>query len=313
MKVSYCAASSKQEKMAITKGIVTYMKIEHGSRFLKMENDSWVEINNQAARDKVSHALRFASRNLKTSEIEGSPTSSASSNPPRRPRRKEFSGSEASSVSSSTSEQSESEEGEPVPLAEVFGVNFALDHPSLFDHNERQANSAFSEAKSIATETSTAYFYSENPVAATTRDVAVTGPSHLFGQNDYEGYASFLAATTTYNFSAIAATPTFPDESTATTATFSRDFSASVPPVPSLPQYHGGYLPEHPPQLPNEDAFMESTSQSFRSLQIDGESGPLLDLRVSQNFDTLRSADLEEIFNEPVDCEWEVIDRLAES
>jgi hypothetical protein len=60
----YHAATSKQDKMKITRDIVTLMHVEYGSRFLKQHGKEWIEINNQMARDKVSHALRFAAKNL---------------------------------------------------------------------------------------------------------------------------------------------------------------------------------------------------------------------------------------------------------
>jgi hypothetical protein len=58
----YARAVSKADKMAITKMI--YFKVSETSRFLKFDDNekAWVEINSMAARDKVSHALRFASR-----------------------------------------------------------------------------------------------------------------------------------------------------------------------------------------------------------------------------------------------------------
>lgn len=62
--VPYVTAANKQEKMKITRDIVTAMQSKYGSRFLKQKGDAWVEINNQMARDKVSHALRFAAKNL---------------------------------------------------------------------------------------------------------------------------------------------------------------------------------------------------------------------------------------------------------
>ena len=61
----FLAAKNKPEKMKVTKSILDFMKKE-GSRFLKLRhNGSWVEIDRQAARDKVSHALRFAARQQK--------------------------------------------------------------------------------------------------------------------------------------------------------------------------------------------------------------------------------------------------------
>lgn len=62
----YLQARSKQDKMKITKSIVQYITVKLGSRFLKAKSGGkWVEIDGQAARDKVSHALRFAARQQK--------------------------------------------------------------------------------------------------------------------------------------------------------------------------------------------------------------------------------------------------------
>ena len=68
----FMAARTKTEKMKATRSIVDFMK-RKGSRFLKLKaNGSWVEIDTQATRDKVSHALRFAARQRKKQEDEDS-------------------------------------------------------------------------------------------------------------------------------------------------------------------------------------------------------------------------------------------------
>lgn len=53
----YNAVSSKQEKMALTKEIVSCISAS-GGRFLRYKNGEWQEISDVTARDKVSHALR---------------------------------------------------------------------------------------------------------------------------------------------------------------------------------------------------------------------------------------------------------------
>merc|ERR1712086_224249 len=53
----YDSASSKQEKMGMTKEIVSVVH-NSGGRFLKRNGDLWEEISTVAARDKVSHAFR---------------------------------------------------------------------------------------------------------------------------------------------------------------------------------------------------------------------------------------------------------------
>lgn len=54
----YQAATTKQEKMMLTKEIVACIKEDTGGRFMKRKDGEWVEITDVAARDKVSHALR---------------------------------------------------------------------------------------------------------------------------------------------------------------------------------------------------------------------------------------------------------------
>jgi len=60
----YQQAVTKQEKMNITREIVMTLKNRTSSRFLKYNSQlhGWEEISHIAARDKVSHALRFANR-----------------------------------------------------------------------------------------------------------------------------------------------------------------------------------------------------------------------------------------------------------
>ena len=53
----YEASKSKQEKMTLTKEIVSCIT-SSGGRFLKFKGNKWVEIADVTARDKVSHALR---------------------------------------------------------------------------------------------------------------------------------------------------------------------------------------------------------------------------------------------------------------
>lgn len=61
-KNTYRKARTKQEKKKVTKDFVNYLQSKHGSRFLKRRGNDWVEISELQARDKVSHALRFATR-----------------------------------------------------------------------------------------------------------------------------------------------------------------------------------------------------------------------------------------------------------
>jgi hypothetical protein len=56
----YQEATTKQEKMQITKEIVRHLQTVWSARFLKKVGSEWQEISTQNARDKTSHALRFA-------------------------------------------------------------------------------------------------------------------------------------------------------------------------------------------------------------------------------------------------------------
>jgi hypothetical protein len=58
----YQDASTKQEKMNITKEIVHKLHVQYRSRFIKPHGDHWALINDSLARDKTSHALRFAAQ-----------------------------------------------------------------------------------------------------------------------------------------------------------------------------------------------------------------------------------------------------------
>jgi len=68
---TYVAAKSKHEKMRITKDIVSSLKAQYNARFVKLSKnqESWVEISDQVARDKVSHALRFAAKQHASSGV----------------------------------------------------------------------------------------------------------------------------------------------------------------------------------------------------------------------------------------------------
>lgn len=61
----YMSAAKKYDKMQFTREIVQSMQNDHGARFLRpiVSNGeaAWQEISDASARDKVSHALRFAS------------------------------------------------------------------------------------------------------------------------------------------------------------------------------------------------------------------------------------------------------------
>jgi hypothetical protein len=75
----YRAAKSKMDKMRVTKSVIEFMK-KKNSRFLKLKNNgSWAEIDGQSARDKISHALRFAVSQQKKQVQENQSDSSSES------------------------------------------------------------------------------------------------------------------------------------------------------------------------------------------------------------------------------------------
>ena len=65
----YESATSKQEKMALTKEIVGCITTS-GGRFLKYKDGMWQEISTVMARDKVSHALRTKNASWKKQQEE---------------------------------------------------------------------------------------------------------------------------------------------------------------------------------------------------------------------------------------------------
>lgn len=267
MKVPYTTAPTKQEKMEITRGIVNHMRIDCGSRFLKMENGAWVEIDNQAARDKVSHALRFASRNLKASDM----TTSTSTNPSssirtvRSPRRNRFSteGTDSSVSSNSTSEPfselSENDETEPVPLEQVFSDKYCelSSRDSALFYQQHEVN----ERIHVSTDCTDCI----------QEETKMNSPAKIPSLTEVRSQSDFA-------------------------------------PVAQTKTPNTGFLPEHPPirfHDPIDSNFVNLTSQSFGSMRIDDNTG--------QFFDSLRSAELEEIFNQPLVAEWDIIAKVAES
>lgn len=63
--------STKRERSQLIRQIITQMRHQHGSRFLRRDDhEDWVGLEEQAIRDKVSHALRFCARQHKHKEAE---------------------------------------------------------------------------------------------------------------------------------------------------------------------------------------------------------------------------------------------------
>jgi hypothetical protein len=60
--------SAKWEKTVVASEIIAIIQEKHG-RFLKMERGSWVEVDGEAAREKVSHAFRSRRRIIATSTV----------------------------------------------------------------------------------------------------------------------------------------------------------------------------------------------------------------------------------------------------
>lgn len=130
----YSKTTNKQEKMKMTRDIVSYMQLKHASRFLKKEGNAWVEINNQTARDKVSHALRFAAKQLKqTSGASSAAVASTAAGTKKAQKEKHgrkrsmcsLSSTESSQDSANTchSGQSSVVSGDEEPLFSIMPVN----------------------------------------------------------------------------------------------------------------------------------------------------------------------------------------------
>lgn len=68
----YEKAKTKQDRILINRRIIQFMQTKYGSRFLKRaSNGSWIVAEEQAVRDKVSHAIRNAT--LKKQKERGAP------------------------------------------------------------------------------------------------------------------------------------------------------------------------------------------------------------------------------------------------
>ena len=59
---AYMNATTKQQKMCMTRGIVHQLQSEYGSKFLRPKRQAWQVISESMARDKISHAMRFAAK-----------------------------------------------------------------------------------------------------------------------------------------------------------------------------------------------------------------------------------------------------------
>ena len=58
----YKQATTKQERINLNSEVIQYMRVMHGSRFLKQNEDgTWSLAEEQSVRDKISHAIRHAS------------------------------------------------------------------------------------------------------------------------------------------------------------------------------------------------------------------------------------------------------------
>lgn len=65
----YQLSKTKHERMTITRNIIKELKAKYGSRFIRRSKvfpEGWEEITDSMAKDKVSHAIRFACDQKKT-------------------------------------------------------------------------------------------------------------------------------------------------------------------------------------------------------------------------------------------------------
>ena len=71
---AYHATTSLQQRITLNRSIVTFMRHTYGTRFLKAapkgsgSGSGWMLAEDQAIRDKISHALRFAAQQRKKQE-----------------------------------------------------------------------------------------------------------------------------------------------------------------------------------------------------------------------------------------------------
>jgi len=116
----YDIATSKQEKMTMTKSVVSIIH-ESGGRFLKYKEGMWEEISTVAARDKVSHALRtkVASWKRQQQQLNADPLAPHQPNRPRNRSKSPKHFSQARKRSSFNNNNSNSNNNNPdlVPLS----------------------------------------------------------------------------------------------------------------------------------------------------------------------------------------------------
>jgi hypothetical protein len=153
----YADAVSKVDKMAITKMI--YLKVSETSRFLKFDETEkvWVEISSVAARDKVSHALRFASRETRMARQAHSTRSRPrSSDSSLQSETRDFGGSETTSLTGQFVSFSEPSslcniaEPSALPMDQLF-VNECseINQIQMFDTTVRDTLLLLQEAESL--------------------------------------------------------------------------------------------------------------------------------------------------------------------
>ena len=70
---AYRRAKDRRDKILLINGIIKCMRETYNSRFVRLSDDpsqrGWIQVSEQSVRDKVSHALRFATR--KQQKIDG--------------------------------------------------------------------------------------------------------------------------------------------------------------------------------------------------------------------------------------------------
>lgn len=149
----YMKATDRRDKIAMIDEIVSVMRTQHKSRFLRQQQGStvevWEEVCEQSVRDKVSHALRFAARRRssggkkKTKKPKSS--GSGSNSKPRAQNKKRPSlkrkAQEIAVLPKSTATAADNEEldeASRIRLAKIHGRQQKILEKMLSEHDEEE-------------------------------------------------------------------------------------------------------------------------------------------------------------------------------
>jgi hypothetical protein len=178
----YTAATTKQEKMQFTKQIVLNLQTKGSARFLKMVGEEWQEISSQNARDKTSHALRFAA--AQHSRSNSNSNSNCSSKSRKSSHRRNISAdsySGSSQFSSCSSSVSSYQEG---VQQEATVVNSLFDRQQHILTRLRTDFECDDEVRAITARTASTRVTVATAVAATAAATAAAAPAEQEEQEE---------------------------------------------------------------------------------------------------------------------------------